>query len=439
MAQYGSIDSPIINTSQDKLFMKSKVNGICIILILSILLAIIPNQQGIAAESIGIPKISVKVSGEKIKVKIGKTEGASGYLVYMKKPGEKKYKKIGTVKKDGSAKRTYTFKKLIGGDYSIKVKAYDKDGKKGEYSKIINIHIPIANNIIEEDISADKLTGLLKDAVWECMTSFASDKNFSDVSYNFELSFTSEEKYREAEKAFNVMFNNLFHEGVDYDEKSEDVLYRIIPNTTNYSSMVEIYSEGRTPGRFWTYSPVYGSEGGRDDKSDGYSMLIKLSMNVSDNEWINELKIIADTIKESFDTDEDRLRALNTYMVDRFSYDYKAYEAQWSNPDLGIFLDENKGVCCNYADMTAYVCFMLGIPSVELNAQRYGTSGHTWNLVWVDGAWKMLDVTWNDTEGKSEKYFLVKEISGDDHDWDKDDDVKLVDIAKKKALKIHGK
>ena len=113
-------------------------------------------------------------------------------------------------------------------------------------------------------------------------------------------------------------------------------------------------------------------------------------------------------------------------MINRFSYDYDCIVRSSSVSDL---LSENKGVCHQYSCMVNYICFMVGIPCIQL----YG-GNHEWNLVYVNDEWKMLDVTWNDTTGKSEKYFLVDSISGEEHDWEKYDDKNLVEIAKIRAI-----
>lgn len=90
------------------------------------------------------PVISLQstVSGDGVKVGIGKTKDADGYRIYMKAPGESKYKKIKSLIKSGEAKRSYTKKNLSAGEYSFKVKAYRKiDGQTlwGSYSKVKKI------------------------------------------------------------------------------------------------------------------------------------------------------------------------------------------------------------------------------------------------------------------------------------------------------------
>ena len=78
------------------------------------------------------PVIGVKVSNKgKITVTIDKNADASGYRIYVKKPGSSKYKKLKTIKKNGNKVRKYSFTPSEPGEYSFKVKAYSKnDGEK---------------------------------------------------------------------------------------------------------------------------------------------------------------------------------------------------------------------------------------------------------------------------------------------------------------------
>lgn len=82
------------------------------------------------------PKLSVKNVKNKSEVilTIGKAPYAEGYVVYMKKKGDRKYKKIKTISKDGSKERKVTIDNLNNGTYFIKVKAYHKSGDMTEWS-----------------------------------------------------------------------------------------------------------------------------------------------------------------------------------------------------------------------------------------------------------------------------------------------------------------
>jgi len=86
------------------------------------------------------PTIKLKQNADEksITITISKTKNASGYYIYIKGPDDTKYKKIKTLKKSGTAKRSYTISDLEPGTYKFRVKAYLKtDGTtiKGKYSK----------------------------------------------------------------------------------------------------------------------------------------------------------------------------------------------------------------------------------------------------------------------------------------------------------------
>ncbi len=91
------------------------------------------------------PVISALASNDgSITISIGKTEGVSGYRIYVKEPGSNKYVKLKTVKKNGTKVRTYTFTPANAGKYSFKVKAYNKSGNKKKWSsasKAVKVNI----------------------------------------------------------------------------------------------------------------------------------------------------------------------------------------------------------------------------------------------------------------------------------------------------------
>lgn len=90
------------------------------------------------------PVISLETAKDDtaVKVTIEATTGAKGYRIYMKAESDTKYKKVKTVKKDGTAARSVTITGLSAGKYSFKVKAYSKASGKtvwGSYSKVKSI------------------------------------------------------------------------------------------------------------------------------------------------------------------------------------------------------------------------------------------------------------------------------------------------------------
>ncbi len=99
------------------------------------------NVKAEAAAKPAKPVISLETAKDDsaVKVTIEATTGANGYRIYMKSESDTKYKKVKTVKKDGTVARSVTITGLSAGKYSFKVKAYSKASGKtvwGSYSKV---------------------------------------------------------------------------------------------------------------------------------------------------------------------------------------------------------------------------------------------------------------------------------------------------------------
>ena len=134
----------IIGGSGMKCFKKALAMIAVLALFLSLFQGLFVNECVQAAAKPGKPAITVKVGddGKSAVITIGKTKDAQGYKIMVKKPGAKKFTKLTTVKKDGTAERSYTAKKLAEGEYQFKVRAYTKSGDKtvwGKYSKVATV------------------------------------------------------------------------------------------------------------------------------------------------------------------------------------------------------------------------------------------------------------------------------------------------------------
>ena len=152
------------------------------------------------------------------------------------------------------------------------------------------------------------------------------------------------------------------------------------------------------------------------------------------------LQGIAAEARAASETDRGRLQYINRWLIDHVSYGRpekylletrsdgtKVYSSN-GGQSVRELLEEGLAVCAGYTHTVSYLCFMLGIPNVELC-----TDDHTWNLVLVEGEWRMLDVTWNDTTGGEEQYFLTGEIDDKDHAWTAWESRETVEAAKTMA------
>lgn len=120
-----------------------------------------------------------------------------------------------------------------------------------------------------------------------------------------------------------------------------------------------------------------------------------------------EIKIIQEKIDEIYKqiitdqmSDSDKIKAAHNYIInhtvydqaraktviDRTSTDFK----HPSNLALGPLVT-GKAICGGYTDTMA-----LFLDKMKIKNYKVSSDSHIWNLVYIDGAWKHLDLTWDD-------------------------------------------
>lgn len=129
----------------------------------------------------------------------------------------------------------------------------------------------------------------------------------------------------------------------------------------------------------------------------------------------NEIEILSTSIDEIItnniyveDTDIQKIRKIKNYLVDNTIYDEDFQENDRVSPSTKAIgaLMHGKAVCSGYSDTMALFLDRLNIPNLKVSSEN-----HIWNLVYVDGSWKHLDVTWSDTDTSKddlkERFFLI--------------------------------
>lgn len=144
-------------------------------------------------------------------------------------------------------------------------------------------------------------------------------------------------------------------------------------------------------------------------------------------------------------TPKESVRAIHDYMVNSLMYSPfvsapsnmsqaqidAAYESYCQIDDSYQFdnnltLASGYAICEDYANLFLEMCLRSGIPciKVEGSANSMGElGGHAWNMVYIDGKWQYVDVTWDDPVGSKQtlrhSYFLVDaNMMAKTHLWD---------------------
>ena len=97
-----------------------------------------------------------------------------------------------------------------------------------------------------------------------------------------------------------------------------------------------------------------------------------------------------------------RVKALNDYVADRIAYDAPALaEGRYPPQDAETVFRTGKAVCAGYSKLMVALAkhtgdkmiYVTGV-SREQNGEIAG-GGHAWNAVEIEGAWYLIDTTWN--------------------------------------------
>jgi hypothetical protein len=125
---------------------------------------------------------------------------------------------------------------------------------------------------------------------------------------------------------------------------------------------------------------------------------------------------IAEYVKQNFNSDRKKLRAIYTWVASNIKYDTDSANIINMGPDpeakITAALRRRRGVCENYAAIFNDICVRCGVTSFVVDGYTKQNSsvdktGHTWCAVFIDNNWLLCDPTWDEGTGNT-KYFLVQ-------------------------------
>ncbi|MDQ6763861.1 MAG: hypothetical protein M3015_14705 [Bacteroidota bacterium] len=113
---------------------------------------------------------------------------------------------------------------------------------------------------------------------------------------------------------------------------------------------------------------------------------------------------IAAYVRNHFNNEEDKVRAVYTWVANNIKYSTDSLHRVILNEDryekVSIAFRRKKGVCENFAAIFNDICVKSGLRSFVIdgytNLDRSGNrAGHAWNAVSVNNNWYLYDPTWD--------------------------------------------
>lgn len=109
-------------------------------------------------------------------------------------------------------------------------------------------------------------------------------------------------------------------------------------------------------------------------------------------------------IKQNFNSDSARIRAIYIWVTGHISYDVPRFLARDKSPNsppptAAEILSNRTGVCQGYSDLFVALCKGTGIDAIMISGftkknGQVGSVSHAWVAAVLDGAWYLFDPTW---------------------------------------------
>jgi len=114
--------------------------------------------------------------------------------------------------------------------------------------------------------------------------------------------------------------------------------------------------------------------------------------------WNEDMDIIkkAEELTLNAENDQEKLKAVYDYVVENITYDYQKYSKLSSDyiPSVEDVCKEGKGICYDYAVLTAAMLRSIGIPTKLVMGYKTGIREyHAWNQVYLNDQWITVDTT----------------------------------------------
>lgn len=303
--------------------------------------------------------------------------------------------------------------------------------KKNKYGKAILVTGFIAIVVVT-------ICAFQKDKIVYKYYEYTIDKKYSKININDyykDDNFNYVDDYTESGiKNRNDLINSIYYainSGTDYIERYIDSDYT---NYINDINTLTAYNGAEFKKVISTLNnfvhPYNSSNNVKISYGGDYKIGITINRAYTQDE-INEInnkvdKILSENVNNNMPPKE-KIRVIHDYIINHTEYDKLKYENKnddtyKSNTAYGVLI-EGYGTCNGYADAMEIFLDKMNIINYKISNEE-----HIWNLVYLDGKWYHLDLTWDDPISdiniNRDTYFLIstktlEKINDGTHTFDK--------------------
>lgn len=250
-------------------------------------------------------------------------------------------------------------------------------------------------------INLDDITRNLKALIISKSDLVIKEPNSYKVDYpfenfNYKVSYVPYNKEELIDIYFNVL-NNGYKEFTFYCPKEYKSCTKDVENIGNDSKLMSNINNYVHP--YNSFKTI------KTKVSSNNEITLEIQKKYSE-EKINKINELVNNVISELDLnnidDLTKIERIHNYILN-----HTVYDKNTNNFDINSAygsLIEGHAVCSGYADAFSIFMNIYKIPNIRVSSEN-----HLWNLVYINGKWLHIDLTWDDSENNKydNNYFLI--------------------------------
>ena len=258
--------------------------------------------------------------------------------------------------------------------------------------KLIVYFVYINLDDITKDLKA--LIVSKNDLVIKEPNSYKVDYTFEN--FNYKISYVPYNKEELIDIYFNVL-NNGYNEFTFYCPKEYKSCTKDVESIGNDSKLMSNINNYVHP--YNSFKTI------KTKVSSNNEITLEIQKKYSE-EKINKINELVNNVISELDLnnidDLTKIERIHNYILN-----HTVYDKNTNNFDINSAygsLIEGHAVCSGYADAFSIFMNIYKIPNIRVSSEN-----HLWNLVYINGKWLHIDLTWDDSENNKydNNYFLI--------------------------------
>ena len=247
-----------------------------------------------------------------------------------------------------------------------------------------------------DDITKDLKALIISknDLVIKEPNSYKVDYTFEN--FNYKVSYVPYNKEELIDIYFNVL-NNGYNEFTFYCPKEYKNCTKDVESIGNDSKLMSNINNYVHP--YNSFKTI------KTKVSSNNEITLEIQKKYSE-EKINKINELVNNVISELDLnnidDLTKIERIHNYILNQTVYDKNTKNFD-INSAYGSLI-EGHAVCSGYADAFSIFMNIYKIPNIRVSSEN-----HLWNLVYINGKWLHIDLTWDDSENNKydNNYFLI--------------------------------